>query len=93
MLYHKGTEFQVTLTKKYNDTSFQNFTSLILEMAREKKHGFGQCSIYSMGGHVMPYHLCCAPCDVDYDVIGMTEDFRDRVRPIHLGCCILPANV
>ena len=37
-----------------------------------------------MGGHLMPYHHCCAPCDVDYDVIGLTEDFGDDFKYITL---------
>ena len=43
VLYHTNTEFHLTLKKKFNDTSFQNFSSLILDMAREKTHGFGAC--------------------------------------------------
>ena len=43
-----------------------------------------KCSLYSMGGHIMPYHRCCSPCDVDYDVIGLTEDFGNDFKYITL---------
>ena len=82
VLYHTNTEFHLTLKKVYNDTSFRSFSRLILDMARDKKHGFGQCNKFSMGGHLMPYHHCCAPCDVEYDVIGLTEDFKDDFKYI-----------
>ena len=73
----RGTQLKVTLIKEYDDTTFQNFSSLIIDMAKRKRHGFGECSVFSIGGHVAPYYHCCAHCDVDYDVIGSTEDFAN----------------
>ena len=77
VFYNKGTgtAFKIALVKQFNDASFPNFANLILEMVRENKYGYGYCSISTMGGHIMPYHKCCALCDVDYDVIGLVEDF------------------
>ena len=81
VLYHKGkrgthrTQLQNALSNDYNDTSFQNFSSLVIDMAKQKRHGYGECSVNSIGGHVMPYYHCCAHCDVNYDVIGLTEEF------------------
>ena len=80
MLYSsskRGTLLQVTLSKEYGDTSFQNFSSLIVDMAKRKRHGFGECSVYTIGRGVTPLYHCCALCDVDYDVIGLTEDFAN----------------
>ena len=91
MLYHAGTgkhgtAFKNALVGKYNDTSFPNFASFILYMARENKHGYGECDLYTMGGHVMPYHQCCALCDINYDVIGLVEDFDNDFNYItHKG--------
>ena len=84
VLYHDNTGFHLTLKRVFNDTSFPSFSSLVVDMARERTHGFGECSITSMGGHLMPYHQCCALCDVDFDVIGLTEDFKDDFKYITL---------